>query len=58
VDQGQHDVLEHHAVRYATAVAAQRMADRVPLLGRQKSGELVPQGFQQAKWHRRHGSSV
>ena len=58
MNQGEHEVLEHDAVRDPAAMASQRMARRELLPHRQENGELVPQGFEQARWNRRHEPSV
>jgi hypothetical protein len=49
------ELVEHDAVRDAPAVAAEGMVD---LAGGQQRGELVPQGFLDAGWNRRHETST
>lgn len=55
MDQREHDVLEDGSVGDPAAVRAQRVADDELLPGGEDRGELVPQGFEQARRQRGHG---
>jgi hypothetical protein len=55
MDQREHDVLEDGSVWDPAAVTAQRAADDELLPDGEDRGELVPQGFEQARRQRRHG---
>ncbi|GIF09798.1 hypothetical protein Asi03nite_73360 [Actinoplanes siamensis] len=58
VYQSSDDVLEHDSVRDPAAMTAQRMR-RVELgLLRPQHGELDPDGFEQRRWQRRHGTPL
>jgi hypothetical protein len=49
------ELVEDHPVGDARAMAAKGM---VGLAGGQQRGELVPQGFQNARWQGRHKTSA
>jgi hypothetical protein len=52
-DQNLDELVEDDPIGDAAAVTAERM-DGLP--GRQKGGELGPQGFENARWQGRHGN--
>jgi hypothetical protein len=54
-DQDLEELVEDDAVGDAGAVAAQRMG---VLPGGRQRGDLVPEGFQDAGWDRRHETSA
>jgi hypothetical protein len=53
-DQDLDELVEHHPVGDARAVAAQGMVD---LADGQQGGELDPQRFQDRRWQGRHETS-
>lgn len=57
MDEGLHDVREHHPVGDPAAVAAPRVGPIGLRTLREQSCELVPHCFQQRCWDSRHGSS-
>jgi hypothetical protein len=52
-----HDVVEHDPIGDASAVAAEGMVGVEDRLLGQQNAELVPDGFEQARWHDTHGPS-
>jgi hypothetical protein len=54
MDQREHDVLEDRPVGDPAPMTAQRVVRDELSPGGQECGELVPEGFEQARWHGGH----